>query len=342
MVNDEFFVGMKKTIFIISTFVFIASSCANRRYSYNASLQQLTNNLELIKKYSNVDTASFLQLENIRSINLPKNVRPLLWIDGKATKRQKRRNRIANIEQAIQWLEVHRTTDIYNFALYELSHYKQVEDGFLVKGTIVDNDEMIQHYCYQNIHSLIFLVGYDHNVIRINSWKIDRCPNKPTKDINVTVHFSEFENADIRLPKLRNGTIDSHLSENLRYPVIALENSIQGTEIVSFTVETDGFISNIETIQSVDPSLHREVIRCIMMTDGREIEWQREYPYFKIMSEDRDNSKIQWIPGMKNGEKIPMKIIVEVKFSFDLGDHPSVIPFRRFLIIDIPSKPTSN
>ena len=323
---------MKKISIILGIFALIATSCATQRRSTLSiyPLQELTGNINsmLIAKYLSVDTASFRQLEYVRSMNLPINFISLeLMIEERKPENQGQRSRINNIEQAIRWLEVHSTNSSH-FGLYKLSHYKQVEDGFLVKGRMITSREIIQHYCLQPIRWIILLIDNNHNIIEIKRWEIDPCPNKPAYEINVTLHFPEFENADVRFPELKNGTIYNHFSENLRYSVIALENHIQGIVKVSFIVEADSSISNIEIIQSADPLLSREVVRCIMMTDGREFQWDREHHYFRILSNDR---QVQWIPGMKNGEKIPMEIIVEVEFSFDLGDYPWF--FRKFRVI---------
>ncbi|WP_313381580.1 TonB family protein [Proteiniphilum saccharofermentans] len=53
------------------------------------------------------------------------------------------------------------------------------------------------------------------------------------------------------------------LSDNIRYPVIAQENGIQGRVICSFVVERDGSITDVQVVRGVDPSLDREAIRVI-------------------------------------------------------------------------------
>ena len=48
------------------------------------------------------------------------------------------------------------------------------------------------------------------------------------------------------------------LSKNIRYPVVAEENGIQGRVIVTFVVERDGSITDVRVAKSVDPSLDKE------------------------------------------------------------------------------------
>ena len=54
-----------------------------------------------------------------------------------------------------------------------------------------------------------------------------------------------------------------YLAKNLRYPVKAQENGIQGNVYVTFYVERDGSLSDIHITGSVDPSLDKEAVRMI-------------------------------------------------------------------------------
>ena len=55
-----------------------------------------------------------------------------------------------------------------------------------------------------------------------------------------------------------------YLSDNIKYPVIAQENGIQGRVICQFTVNKDGSIVDIEVVRSGGhPSLDKEAVRVI-------------------------------------------------------------------------------
>lgn len=60
-----------------------------------------------------------------------------------------------------------------------------------------------------------------------------------------------------------NAAMMKFLSDNIRYPVIAQENGIQGRVICNFVVERDGSITDVQVVRGVDPSLDREAIRVI-------------------------------------------------------------------------------
>ena len=77
-------------------------------------------------------------------------------------------------------------------------------------------------------------------------------PPKPkeeaTEEIFVVVEeMPEFPGGQSALMK--------YLSENIRYPVIAQENGIEGRVICSFVVERDGSITDVQVVRGVDPCL---------------------------------------------------------------------------------------
>ena len=86
-----------------------------------------------------------------------------------------------------------------------------------------------------------------------------------------------------------NGALMSYLASNIKYPVVAQENSVQGRVIVSFVVERDGSISDVRVARSVDPSLDREAQRVV-------------------------KSMPRWKPGKQNGSAVRVKYTVPVVF----------------------------
>ena len=79
------------------------------------------------------------------------------------------------------------------------------------------------------------------------------------------------------------------LSKNIRYPVVAEENGIQGRVIVTFVVERDGSITDVRVAKSVDPSLDKEAVRVT-------------------------KSMPHWNPGMQNGGPVRVKFTLPVTF----------------------------
>ncbi len=82
----------------------------------------------------------------------------------------------------------------------------------------------------------------------------------------------------------------AYLSKNIKYPVVAEENGVQGRVIVTFVVERDGSITDVKVVKSVDPSLDKEAARVV-----------RAMPH--------------WIPGKQNGSAVRVKFTVPVTFT---------------------------
>ncbi len=68
------------------------------------------------------------------------------------------------------------------------------------------------------------------------------------------------------------------LKENLIYPKIAREIGISGKVIISFIVETDGSLSNVDVARSASPSLDEEAMRVVKMMPKWSPGKQREKP----------------------------------------------------------------
>ena len=86
-----------------------------------------------------------------------------------------------------------------------------------------------------------------------------------------------------------NSALMEYLQQNVKYPVVAQENGVQGRVVVSFVVEKDGSITDVKVVRSVDPSLDKEAARVV-------------------------KSMPRWIPGKQNGSAVRVKYNVPVSF----------------------------
>ena len=80
-----------------------------------------------------------------------------------------------------------------------------------------------------------------------------------------------------------------YLNSNIKYPVVAEENGVQGRVVCTFVVEKDGSITDVRVVKSVDPSLDKEAQRVV-------------------------KSMPKWIPGKQNGSAVRVKYTVPVTF----------------------------
>ena len=81
-----------------------------------------------------------------------------------------------------------------------------------------------------------------------------------------------------------------YLSLAIKYPLVAEENGIQGRVICTFVVETDGSITDVKIVKSVNPALDKEAVRVI-------------------------SSMPKWKPGTMKGEAVRVKYTIPVTFS---------------------------
>lgn len=81
-----------------------------------------------------------------------------------------------------------------------------------------------------------------------------------------------------------------YLNDNVKYPVIAQENGIQGRVICQFVVNKDGSIVDVQVVRSIDPSLDKEAVRVIQ-------------------------SMPKWTPGKQRGKAVRVKYTLPVNFK---------------------------
>ena len=96
-----------------------------------------------------------------------------------------------------------------------------------------------------------------------------------------------------KMPEFPGGqaALFKYLSENVKYPVIAQENGIQGRVICQFVVNKDGSIVDVEVVRTGgDPSLDKEAVRVI-------------------------KSMPKWSPGQQRGKAVRVKYTVPVNFK---------------------------
>ena len=95
-----------------------------------------------------------------------------------------------------------------------------------------------------------------------------------------------------KMPSFPGGDAElfKYLSQNVKYPVIAQENGVQGRVICQFVVNRDGSIVDVEVVRSVDASLDKEAIRVI-------------------------KSMPKWSPGQQRGKPVRVKYTLPVNFK---------------------------
>lgn len=94
------------------------------------------------------------------------------------------------------------------------------------------------------------------------------------------------------MPSFQGGDLNTFrawVQQNVRFPQIALENGIQGRVVVSFVIEKDGRLTNIQVLQTPDRSLSEETIRVL-------------------------NKSPKWSPGKQRNQVVRVKYTLPVDF----------------------------
>ncbi|MFD0750863.1 TonB family protein [Mucilaginibacter calamicampi] len=89
------------------------------------------------------------------------------------------------------------------------------------------------------------------------------------------------------------------LEHNVRYPAQSRENNIQGKVYVSFIVEADGSLSDVQAVRGPAEDMKAEAVRVL-------------------------NSSPKWDPGVQNGQTVRVQYTVPINFT--LGDDDDIPP----------------
>ena len=112
--------------------------------------------------------------------------------------------------------------------------------------------------------------------------------------------FSIYSKADKSPEYYKNGDdgLSAFILSNIEYPKLAIEKSVEGTVIIEFVVETNGYITNITVKQGVNTGCTEEAIRLIKETkwqpavlNNKLVRYKTNYPItFSLRNVNKDNS----------------------------------------------------
>lgn len=83
--------------------------------------------------------------------------------------------------------------------------------------------------------------------------------------------------------------LESWVYKYLKYPRNAIRNGIQGKVLVTFIIEKDGSVTNVEIMEGIDEDLDEEVLRVVRVSP-------------------------KWIPGKIDGKKVRVRMSLPIEF----------------------------
>ena len=95
-----------------------------------------------------------------------------------------------------------------------------------------------------------------------------------------------------KMPEFPGGqdALNRYLVRNIKYPLLAQENGIQGRVVCQFVVNSDGSIVDISVVRGVEESLDKEAIRV-------------------------NQSMPKWTPGRQGGKSVRVKYTLPIRFK---------------------------
>ena len=84
--------------------------------------------------------------------------------------------------------------------------------------------------------------------------------------------------------------LNTFIHKNIDYPMAAIKSGKEGDVTVRFTVNTDGTVSNVKVVKSLEPNLDAEAVKVVSKLKG-------------------------WTPAMKGGKAVAIDYQVNCNFT---------------------------
>ncbi|MEY4877386.1 MAG: hypothetical protein RL708_2536 [Bacteroidota bacterium] len=125
--------------------------------------------------------------------------------------------------------------------------------------------------------------------------------------LNTSTIFAQEINSEIfsyveQMPEFIGGeaALMKFISANIKYPESAKNENMEGRVIVSFVVTTEGKLTDLKVLRDIGGGCGEEAIRVLKLSPD-------------------------WKPGMQNGKKVNVKMVLPIKFSLD-NDNKNLQP----------------
>lgn len=134
-------------------------------------------------------------------------------------------------------------------------------------------------------------VEYDYTTKQLLYYK--KGENKPEQ---VIINGRDTLKAELEHPALciDGGTLNMIVATNIRYPVKAKENNIQGKVLIAFTIDTLGSVSNYRIKRSIGGGCDEEALRVVKLMDN-----------------------IEWLPAMLGGKPVTVECTMPLTFALE-------------------------
>ncbi len=109
------------------------------------------------------------------------------------------------------------------------------------------------------------------------------------------------------------------VNQNVNYPFEARDNNVEGTVVVSFVVEKDGYVSNASLLKDIGSGCGDEAMRVV---NG--------------MNEALKDAKLTWTPGKNKGKPVRAQVTLPIKFKLEDPKDYVIVNYRDtvYIVVD--------
>jgi periplasmic protein TonB len=134
---------------------------------------------------------------------------------------------------------------------------------------------------------------YDYSSEKLVYYYID--PKEKEKQYYVYIGEDSLKTKLNRPPLYIGGAgmMIKNIEENIDYPVLAIENGIQGTIYISFAIDSSGKTTNYFVIKWIGAGCDEEALKIAKLLTG------------------------SWLPGILNGKPVNVKYILQIRFKIE-------------------------
>ena len=173
-----------------------------------------------------------------------------------------------------------------------LNQQKMTEIAIVPDDQVSEEDQVKSQTELEQNTAIAGALDFDDgtdDISKITEQKVEIIQEKPKEEKKEQV-FRHVE----QMPEFPGGeaALMKYINDNIRYPVMAIENGVQGRVTVQFVVTKDGSVGNVTVVRGVDRNLDEEAIRVC-----------KTLPKF--------------IPGKQNGQPVNVWFTLPVTFRLE-------------------------
>lgn len=152
----------------------------------------------------------------------------------------------------------------------------------------------------QNIYKDPYFLNFKLSTEKYNRYFKQRYKLNLKKNLPADSSYTVYSRADLAPEYYRNGEegLKEMILSGMEYPRLAIEKSVEGTVVIEFIVETNGYITGINVLRGLGAGCTEEALRVIKQTrwqpatlNNKLVRYKMTYPItFSLRNITKDNA----------------------------------------------------